>query len=260
MTETDTTAVTINIEAEIEAIANRYQSASGLGVQIFNMLNWPADALLSRLPENARGKVEVLTVRGLEAAMSAASGSRAVVKDQKDWVNTATATAAGVVGGMGGLPTALAELPVTVTLLMRAIQAIATEHGYDVDEEQTRKDCLLVFAANGPLTDAKGELDLNFLASRGTLNGVNVFIGIGLIAPRLAGVLGRKLAAQTIPVIGAATAAATNYSYTGYYQQMAHVVFGLRRLSEQTGTPFADLVEMLRDKAAQPKVNSALGA
>jgi NTE family protein len=37
-----------------------------------------------------------------------------------------------------------------------------------------------------------------------------------------------------------------NYAYTSYYQEMAHVHFGLRRLSETTGKSRADLVEGLR--------------
>lgn len=252
MTDTDLTGRTATVETRIANLAKRHHAAANLGVHLLNMLNWPADALLARLPENARNSVETLTVRGLEAGMSAASGSRGLVKDQKDWVNTATATAAGLMGGLGGLPTALAELPVTVTLLMRAMQAVAAEHGFDPNDEQTRKDVLLALSAEGPLIAAKDGPDLNFLASRATLNGANVLIGIGLIAPRLAGVLTRKLAAQTIPVLGAATAAATNYSYTSYYQNMAHVVFGLRRLSEDTGMPFADATELLRARIEMP--------
>ncbi|WP_136441135.1 EcsC family protein [Pacificoceanicola onchidii] len=244
MENSDLVQETVDVEKAIADLAARYTAAGNFGVQVLNVLNWPAESLIERLPENARAKLETATVRGLEAAMSAASGTRSLIKDQKNWVNTATTTAVGVVGGLGGLTTALAELPVTVTMLMRSVQAVAAEHGFDPDEEQTRKDALLVFAAAGPLVQGKTP-DLTFLSSRVTLTGVNVYVGIGLIAPRLALVLGRKLAAQTIPVIGAATAAATNYSYSGYYQEMAAVVFGLRALSEQTGTPFEELVEML---------------
>ena len=148
-------------------------------------------------------------------------------------------------------------MPVTVTLLMRAIQGVAAEHGYDADEIQTRRDCLLVFAANGPIEGGRNGMDLNFLASRATLSGVNVYIGIGLIAPRLAAVLGRKLAAQTVPVLGAATAGATNYAYTAYYQEIAHVVFGLRALSDRSGVPFEDLAERLGQSAEAPLARKA---
>lgn len=34
-----------------------------------------------------------------------------------------------------------------------------------------------------------------------------------------------------MPVLGAVAGAATNYAYLSYYQDMAHVQFGLRRLA-----------------------------
>jgi len=47
--------------------------------------------------------------------------------------------------------------------------------------------------------------------------------------------MGQKLAAQAVPVLGAVAGAATNYAYTSYYQDMAHVHFGLRRLARLHG-------------------------
>jgi hypothetical protein len=41
--------------------------------------------------------------------------------------------------------------------------------------------------------------------------------------------LGQKLAAQTVPVLGAATGAGTNYTFVTYYTEIAHVHFGLRK-------------------------------
>jgi uncharacterized protein (DUF697 family) len=59
-------------------------------------------------------------------------------------------------------------------------------------------------------------------------------------------VLGQKLAAQTVPILGAAAGAATNYAYTSYYQEMAHVHFGLRRLALDSGSSETLLVEELK--------------
>ncbi|MGB8624075.1 MAG: EcsC family protein, partial [Paracoccaceae bacterium] len=66
------------------------------------------------------------------------------------------------------------------------------------------------------------------------------------VAPRLATALGQKLAAQTVPVIGAVAGAATNYAFTSYYQEIAHVHFGLKRLSRESGVDEARLTEDLR--------------
>ncbi len=69
---------------------------------------------------------------------------------------------------------------------------------------------------------------------------------IARIAPRLSVVLGQKLAAQTVPILGAAAGAATNYAYTSYYQEMAHVHFSLRALSQKSGHSREALVERMK--------------
>ena len=69
---------------------------------------------------------------------------------------------------------------------------------------------------------------------------------ISRVAPRLAVVLGQKLAAQTVPVLGAVAGAATNYAYTSYYTDIAHVHFGLRRLAVETDAPHDHMVARLK--------------
>ena len=73
-----------------------------------------------------------------------------------------------------------------------------------------------------------------FLSARVTLTGGAIHGLIARIAPRLATVLGQKLAAQAVPVIGALAGAATNYAFTSYYQEMARVYFGPARLGPVT--------------------------
>jgi hypothetical protein len=157
----------------------------------------------------------------------------------------------GAAGGMGGLPTALAELPVTVTVLLRAIQDVALEHGFDPREDGVQFDCIQVFAAAGPLDHDDGS-DIAFLGTRITVTGAALQGLIARVAPRLSTVLGQKLAAQTVPILGAAAGAATNFAYTSYYQQMAHVHFGLRRLAIDADLDHAALIAEFRRRAAVP--------
>jgi hypothetical protein len=70
-------------------------------------------------------------------------------------------------------------------------------------------------------------------------------------------VLGQKLAAQTVPILGAVAGAATNYAYTSYYQDMAHVHFGLRRLAITSDRDHGELVEALRVKLRAPTIKRA---
>ncbi|AEI93292.1 EcsC family protein [Roseobacter litoralis] len=232
-------------EARLDALAERYRRAGGFGVEVLNLIGGRAEGLLDRLPSPVRGGLEQATTRALEQAMKAAHGSRGVVPDQKGWLNSAVGAAMGAVGGMGGLPTALAELPVTTTLLLRVIQGAAQEQGFDAASESVQFDCIRVFSSAGPL-EADDGADLAFISARVTLTGAAVQGLIGRVSPRLATVLGQKLAAQTVPILGAVAGAATNYAYTSYYQEMAHVHFGLRRLAIDADVPVEDLVERLR--------------
>lgn len=250
MTRTDLAPREAAIEAEIAALARRYRAASGPGVQLLNLVGGQTENLLERLPDPVKEGLEGATARALQIAFEAAARSRGTLPDGNDWLNRAVTTAMGAAGGFGGLPGALAELPVTTTVLLRAIQGIAADHGFDPGEPDVRAGCIEVFAAAGPLSGDDGA-DLGFLAARVTLTGQTVQALIARVAPRLAQVLGQKLAAQAVPVLGALAGAATNYTYTSYYQEMARVSFGLRRLSDDRNASHADLVAALRRELAR---------
>ena len=239
------------LEAELDTLAQRYRAAGGVGLQVLNLIGGQADGLLNRLPAGVRDRLEDSTVRALSIAMKAAHGSRGVVADQPAWLNTAVATAMGAAGGFGGLPAALAELPVTTAVLLRTIQDVAVEHGFDPQADNVQFDCIRVLSAAGPLSGDDGA-DLAFYATRTSLQGVAVLALIKRVAPRLATVLGQKLAAQTVPVLGALAGAATNYAYTSYYQQIAHVHFRLRAISILADQSEEDLRSALTDRITRP--------
>ncbi len=243
----------VDPEVELDRLAARYRAAAGTGIQLLNLLGGKAEGLLDRLPPQVRQGLDEATERALWAAVKAAQESRATVPDQAEWVNTALTTAMGAAGGMGGLATALVELPATVTVLLRAIQAVAAEHGFDPAAENVQFDCIRVLAAAGPLAMDDGA-DLGFIALRLTLTGGAVQKLIAAVAPRLAVVLGQKLATQTVPLLGAVAGAGVNYVYTRYYQQVAHVHFGLRRLATDADIPHEELVERLAARM-RPKLS-----
>jgi hypothetical protein len=49
-------------------------------------------------------------------------------------------------------------------------------------------------------------------------------------------VLGQKLAAQAVPVLGAVSGAAMNAAYLSYYREIARVRFALLNLAQVHGT------------------------
>ena len=239
--------VSVDVEARLDEIALRYKGAGGVGINVLNLIGGQADNLIDQLPDPVRRNLEAATIKALGQAMKAAHSSRGMVPDQSSWLNQAASAALGAAGGAGGLPTALAELPVTTTLLLRVIQGVAVEHGFDPAAENVQFDCVQVFSAAGPLSGDDGA-DLAFLTARVALSGRAMQSLIAKVAPRLAVVLGQKLAAQAVPVLGAVAGAATNYAYTSYYQDMAHVHFGLRKLAIDADVAPDLLTEKLRLK------------
>ena len=235
----------------LDDLAWRYNRAGGVGLQVLNLVGTQAENLLERLPDPVKTQLETATERALGIALDAAVQSRKRVGDAPAWLNRAATTAMGAAGGFGGLPSALAELPVTTTVLLRAIQGIAADYGYDPDTPEIRAECLSVFAAAGPLEHDDGA-NMAFLSARVTLTGATVHGVIARIAPRLATVLGQKLAAQTVPVVGAVAGAATNYAYTSYYQEMAHVHFGLKKIADQYDMSREDLTRQLQARMSTP--------
>tara|TARA_R110002110_G_scaffold40211_5_gene128774 strand:- start:104 stop:871 length:768 start_codon:yes stop_codon:yes gene_type:complete len=246
---------TIDVNAELNRLAKQYRAANGMGMNVLNLIGGSAENLLDRLPEALRGNLERATTSALQQAMKAAHSSRSVIPDQKGWLNQTVSAAMGAAGGMGGLPTALAELPVTTTLLLRVIQGVAVEHGFDPEAQNVQFDCVQVFAAAGPLSGDDGA-DLGFLAARMTLTGKAMQAVIHKVAPKLAIVLGQKLAAQTVPVLGAVAGAATNYAYTSYYQEIAHVHFGLRKLAIDADVPHSELLKRLEARMVRAPVKA----
>ncbi|MFD1159980.1 EcsC family protein [Roseovarius aestuarii] len=252
----DITLTDTDIDKRLEDLAKRHAAAGNVGIQILNVMGGQAEGLLDRLPTGIRDRLGDGAEQALKLAMSAAQRSRGVVGEQPGWLTRAVTTAMGAAGGFGGLPSAMAELPVTTTILLRAIQDVAVENGFDPEEQGVMFDCIQVLAAAGPLDHDDGS-DIAFLSTRLAVTGATLQALIARVAPRLATVLGQKLAAQTVPVLGAAAGAATNYAYTSYYQQMAQVHFGLRRLVTEADRDHAELLENFRQRVARHPLHRA---
>jgi len=233
------------LAAELSEILAKYRKAGGLGLQVLNLIGGRAENLLERLPDPVKLGLESATRLALSQAMNVAHASRKKQKDPADWVNTLASTAMGAAGGLGGASTALIELPITTTVLLRAIQAVAERHGFDPSLPEVQAQCLEVFASGGPLDHDDG-IETGFLAARVTLTGGTVQTVLAKIAPRLAAVFGQKLGAQAVPILGAAAGAAINYAYASYYQDMADVHFRLLKLSRRTKISPEDLFVQLK--------------
>ena len=216
-------------EAELAALVGRYLKAQNGLIQVVALIGGQVEDLARRLPAKTRARIDEATHLALGTAYGAAAGSHRN-RPGGDAAHRAAAAALGALGGLGGLPTALAELPVTTATILRSLQEIAARQGEAPDDAATRLACLQVLGAGGPLAEDDGT-DFAFLGARLTLTGTAINNLIAQVAPRFAAVLAQKLAVKAVPALGAAAGAAVNFAFARYYQEMAHVHFGLRRLT-----------------------------
>jgi hypothetical protein len=217
-------------QAEIDALARRHARANGPVMRLVNGLGSKLENQLDLMPDRFRAQLESVVAQ----ALAAAYGLAARTPDLGDRGPVVAVIASGAAGGAGGLATALAELPVTVTLMLNAIRAEARAAGFDPDEPGIRAECLRVFEAGSPLASDDG-VNTSFLTARLSITGQAVQSVIASIAPKLAAVFGQKLAAQAVPVLGAVSGAALNAAFLSYYREVARIRFALLRLAAQHG-------------------------
>jgi hypothetical protein len=162
---------------------------------------------------------------------------------------------AGLSGGVSGFLGAAAlpiELPVTTTLMLRAIADIARHHGEDLKTLEARLACVEVFALGAPQPDRR--LDLGYYASRALISrlaadATAIFIERGVanlsapvvgslvsaIASRFGVVVTERSAASAVPVLGAVGGATVNVIFMNHFQRVANGHFVVRKLERLYG-------------------------
>lgn len=231
--ETLPAPVTPDLAPEIADLARRYRRANGPVMSLVSRLGGTLERQLAVIPGPVRARLEGVTAQALTASYGLA-GQGGRLPDMGARGPMAAAIISGAAGGAGGLATSLAELPVTITVILHAIQREAAAAGYDPAQGWVRAECLRVFGAGSPLAADDG-INTSLLSARLTLTGPAMQRVIATVAPKLAAALGQKLMAQAVPVIGAVAGAALNAAFVSYYSEMARIRFALIRLAEAHG-------------------------
>jgi hypothetical protein len=158
----------------------------------------------------------------------------------------------GGVSGFFGIAALPIELPVTTTLMLRAIADIARHHGEDLSTLEARLACVEVFALGAP--EIGRRTDFGYYASRALIGRVaadatGLFLERGVanlsapvvgslvteIATRFGVVVTERSAASALPVLGAVGGATVNVIFMNHFQRVARGHFAIRRLERQYG-------------------------
>ncbi len=255
---------------DLEALERAYALLESPSVvaKLTNIVGKPLESTLDKLPQGASRRVHAAVRGALATSVRVALSS--LRDDPKASASTRSHTwlsaASGAAGGFFGFAGLLVELPVTTTIMMRSIADIARSEGFSPQDPTVAQDCVAVFALGGPSRDDDAS-ETGYYAARSMLQEVlkqtatqltrNAAVRAGqqgaagasagkagawlaklieTVASRFGVVVTHKLAAQLMPVIGAASGAAVNALFIQHYQDMARGHFIIRRLEDVYGT------------------------
>ena len=250
-------------EAE-KALRNAVEVLEGRGMlrQLSDMLGAKFERAVEFLPDIAQDKVEDVTQASLKAALNVAVKTMDADSEAESWdlSHKLAGAAVGAVGGAFGLPSALIELPLSTTVMLRSVADIARANGEDLDDLETRLECLNVFALGGGGATVDGQTpddegyDSAYFATRVLLGqeigaATKAIAARGLtddaaspvvkflarIAARYGVTVSEKMAAMAVPILGAAAGAAINVAFTSRFQSVARAHFSVRRLEREHG-------------------------
>jgi hypothetical protein len=207
------------------------------------------------MPDTARKLASRAAAAALKRAMVVAIGSLDAGNGEpaRTGLHKSLLTASGAAGGAFGLAALPMELPFSTVLVLRAIADVARAEGEDLSQPEAAIACMEVFALGGR-TSVDDQMDSAYFALRAVLaasvseaakhvaryglSGAGAPVIVRLLsqlAGRFGVVVSQKIAAQSIPVIGAIGGAAINYAFAEHFTGLARGHFTVRRLERLYG-------------------------
>lgn len=241
-----------------------------LAARLSTLAGRPLDMIGRALPAVVTQRVTAVTETALRTSLRVALST---LPENRRWssphLHRALAATSGALGGALGLATLAVELPLSTTLMLRAIADIAREHGEDLESPEAMLACVQVFALGGR-GEAGSAAESGYFAVRGALartvteaarhvaerglleEGAPVILRlVAQVAARFGVVVSQKVAAQAVPVIGALGGAAANAAFMDHFLSLARAHFTVRRLEREFGAaPVRALYEEARTAQA----------
>jgi hypothetical protein len=216
----------------------------------------PIDSVLRRLPKAANEQFNWALEAAILNCLNLAIKSIKPASKRLPSVQRASLLA-GITGGVSGFfgTAALAvELPVTTTLMLRAIADLARHNGEDLSTLEARLACVEVFALGRG--SARKRMDVGYYATRALLNRLTQNVStllaergvagaasstvvnslVGEIISRFGLVASERAAASALPVLGAVGGATLNVIFMNHFQRIAQGDFTVRRLERRYGS------------------------
>ncbi|WP_058835067.1 EcsC family protein [Luteimonas abyssi] len=230
----------------------------GVAAQLANLVGAPVEYLLAyRLPRAAtrlvHGGVQLALRQSLRLATRTLGQAPSVARAPRTRLHTAAVACTGAAGGAFGMAGLIAELPVTTTLILRSVAEVARSEGERLDDPEALLACYEVLTMGGKSARDDGA-ESGYFAARAVLaqqitvaaeyvaahglmsSGAPALVQVmSSVASKFSVKIGHKMAAQSVPVIGAASGATLNTLFMRHFQRTARGHFVVRRLERLHG-------------------------
>lgn len=251
--------------------AARYLENPSLLMQLADAVGKPLEWILKAADKVAPGRVDEVIGGALRTALAVAVRTMptapTIVERPTDEIAATpsllhkfSVALTGSVGGLFGVAGLALELPITTTIMLRSIAAIARDFGEDITTAEGELQCLTVFCLGGPAA-SDDAMDSAYLGARfgmqelvaqaaKTVAGLTAEQFAAAVqkgtAPALASLISKvaarfnltvsqKSVVQAIPVLGAAAGATINVAFIDHFNRVARFHFGIRSLERKYG-------------------------
>ena len=219
-----------DLDLEAAGLARDSARAERAWVARARSLGAGVEAQWARLPDFVRAQVETQVAQALRVGLGIAKAAPQTNARQHRWLIIAS----GAAGGAAGLAGALADLPVALVIFLQAIREQAREAGLDPDRDGVALASLDILSSGRVLAVAE-VLDPAYLSGRLALAGPTLSGWIARTVPRLVPLLGPRLAASAVPLVGALGGAVLNAAWLEHYRTLSRIRFRLMALAEHHG-------------------------
>jgi len=230
----------------------------GLAVRLTSVIGMPVERAMDLLPERWSDAVAIATRKSLDTALHVALTTLEGRPRARSWDlgHKIAVVATGVGGGAFGLAGLPIELPLSTAIMLRSIADIGRSEGEELASAEARLACLQVFALGGRTrADDAGESSYFIVraAMARSVSEAAAYVAqrnlveesapalvrfLAQVASRFGATVSQKIAAQVVPILGAAGGGAVNVLFMNHFQQMARGHFTVRRLERAYGPAF----------------------
>lgn len=227
----------------------------GLAAKFVNVIGTPVEKGFDILPSGWKEVVASSTQKALQIAVNSAilTLGKNARPNAANTLHKLMAAGSGAAGGFWGLPALPLELPLSTTIMLRSIADIGRSEGQSLDDPRVKLACVEVFALGGRSREDDAVESGYFAIRSGLAKAVNdaaqhlarkglnaksspvILKLITQISSRFGVQVSEKVAAQAIPIIGAAGGAVINTLFIDHFQAMARGHFIILRLEQQYG-------------------------